>query len=93
MIKKFSRRDLDVLFADPIMGNLVLALKEIAKTEAEHYTRTINLNRSCEQIALQSAEFKGRQACLNVLSDVEALEAFLFDYMTEETKVEVENIG
>jgi hypothetical protein len=78
------KHDIENLYYHPTMIKVLDAIKDITFSEAEHITRTLNTNRSCEEIALQVAEFKGRQKILNTIIDSDLLISLLSDYIIEE---------
>ncbi len=90
--RKLEKHEIEALFHNPTMSLIVEAIKEIAKNEAEIRCRSINLRAPCEEIALQAAEFKGRQDCLHMLSTHETLIDFLYDYVVEDKPIEEVNI-
>lgn len=76
-----SRPEIETFYHTPVMEYIVSALKEISRKDAEELSKYININRSCDSIALQVAEFKGRQAMLEKLLSHEALIDFLQEFV------------
>lgn len=63
----------------PVTRQLRQILKDIYAEDAAELTTNLNLRRSCDEIALQMAEFKGRQSVLEKIIDTDRLKEDLLD--------------
>lgn len=81
----FTKTDIESLYNLSIMRSLVLILAKISKEDSERAFKALDTRRSCEQIALDIAKFKGRQEMLSIFLDHENLISFLDEYIIEET--------
>lgn len=86
-----EKHEIETLYMSPMMQRVLSAIADIAKKDALEMSKNLQLNISCEQIALRMAEFRGKQRMSETFTNPEMLLDFLQEYVVQETQPETDN--